>query len=69
MVAATTKSRAKGRAKQVKGKVKQTAGKATGNDRIEASGLIDRAEGKAQTLLADAGDAVKQLTRKVAGKD
>lgn len=64
-----TKNRAKGRAKQVKGKAKETAGRATGNDRMKASGLADRAEGKAQSVLADAGEKVKRLTRKIAGKD
>ena len=42
------KDEAKGAAKDMKGAVKQAAGKATGNERLEAEGTGDRVAGKVQ---------------------
>jgi uncharacterized protein YjbJ (UPF0337 family) len=48
----------KGQAKQVKGKAKEAVGRATGNDRMQASGRGDVSEGKGQSALGDAGQKV-----------
>ena len=69
MVAGTTKAKAKGQAKQVKGQVKEAAGRVAGNDKMKASGRADRVEGKVQSALGDAGEKVKQIGRKIVGKD
>jgi uncharacterized protein YjbJ (UPF0337 family) len=58
----------KGQAKQVKGKVKEAVGRATGNDRMEASGRADVSEGKGQSALGGAGQRVKKITKKIVGK-
>jgi uncharacterized protein YjbJ (UPF0337 family) len=58
----------KGREKQVKGKVKQAVGRATGNDRMKASGGADVAKGRAQSALGDAGTKVKKITKTITGK-
>ena len=42
-----------GRASQVKGKVKQKVGRAPGNRRLQAEGLVDRAKGAARELKGD----------------
>lgn len=66
MSAGTTKK--KGQAKEVKGKVKEAVGRATGNDRMKASGRADVSEGKVQSALGDAGQKVKKITKKIVGK-
>jgi len=58
----------KGQANQVKGKVKKTAGRATGNDRMEASGRADVTEGKGQAAVGGVRLKVKEITKKIAGK-
>ena len=58
----------KGRANEAKGKVKKEAGRVTGNDRLEASGRADGAEGKAQVALGNASQKVKKFTKKTVGK-
>ncbi len=68
MVDSTTKNRTKGKAQELKGKVKEIAGRASGNDRLEASGRADRAEGKGRTKLGEAGDKVKRVASKITGK-
>lgn len=65
MVDRTTKNQAQGRARQVKGWTKETAGRASGNGRLKASGRADRLDGKAQSTVADAGEQVKRVARKV----
>ncbi|MCD7107758.1 CsbD family protein [Rhizobium sp. DKSPLA3] len=53
------KNRIEGGAKEVKGTVKEAVGKLVGNERLEAEGKIDKAEGEAQSTLGKAKDAVK----------
>ncbi|MDB5450461.1 MAG: hypothetical protein JWQ52_1589 [Phenylobacterium sp.] len=57
------KDQMKGAAKEAKGSIKEAAGKATGNERLEAEGAAERAAGKVQKgvgNLKDAGrDALK----------
>ena len=44
------------------GKVKEAAGKVVGNDRLQAEGLADQAEGKTQKNYGKVKDAVKDQT-------
>jgi uncharacterized protein YjbJ (UPF0337 family) len=57
------KDELKGAAKAAKGSMKEAAGKVTGNERLEAEGIAEKAAGKAQKgvgNLKDAGrDALK----------
>ncbi|MBX3488621.1 CsbD family protein [Parvibaculum sp.] len=63
------KDRIKGTAKQAKGAVKETVGKMTGDEKLEAEGKVDKAEGKIQGAYGDAKDkardAVNDATDKV----
>ncbi len=56
-----TKDKASNKAQDIKGKVKETAGKATGNDRLESKGKTDQAK----SAVKDAGEQVKDAGRKV----
>ena len=57
------KDEAKGVGKQVAGSVKDAVGGATGNDKMQAEGKLDKAEGKVQQKVGevkdDARDALK----------
>ncbi|MDY8110130.1 CsbD family protein [Fulvimarina sp. 2208YS6-2-32] len=55
--------KSKGTAKELGGSIKETAGKVTGNDRMEAEGTGDRVEGKTQKNLGKVKDAVKDQLR------
>lgn len=66
MSARTTKL--KGQSKEVKGQVKQAVGRATGNDRMTASGRTDVSLGKGQAAVGNAGQKVKKIAKKIAGK-
>ncbi|HYM14248.1 MAG TPA: CsbD family protein [Dehalococcoidia bacterium] len=66
MSARTTK--VKGQAKQVKGNVKAAVGRATGNDRMKASGRADATMGKGQAAIGGAGQKVAKVARTIAGK-
>ncbi|BDA82807.1 hypothetical protein Sa4125_03490 [Aureimonas sp. SA4125] len=48
-----------GGAKQAGGAIKETAGKAVGNERLEAEGTVDKTEGKAEKNYGKVKDAVK----------
>ena len=52
--------KANGLANQAAGKVKQAAGRAVGNDRLEAEGLGQEARGKVQKAVGDAKTVVKK---------
>jgi uncharacterized protein YjbJ (UPF0337 family) len=56
----TTTDKAKNTGQQAKGKLKETAGKATGNDSLEAKGKADRVSGN----LKQAGEKVKDAFKK-----
>jgi uncharacterized protein YjbJ (UPF0337 family) len=45
------------------GKLKETAGKATGDDQLEAEGKADQAKGDAKESLEKAKDAFDNITR------
>jgi len=49
----STQDKAEGTAKDLKGKIKEGAGKLVGNERLQAEGQIDQAEGKAQKKVGD----------------
>ncbi|MBI1400754.1 CsbD family protein [Hyphomonas sp.] len=53
------KEHLKGTAKQAEGQVKETAGKLTGDKKLEAEGKLDRAEGEARKAVGDVKDALK----------
>ena len=57
------KDEAKGAAKDIKGSIKEAAGKATGNERLQAEGAGEQAAGKVQkgvgSLKEAARDALK----------
>ena len=58
------KDEAKGAAKDITGSIKEAAGKATGNERLEAEGAGERVAGKVQkgvgSLKEAARDALKR---------
>lgn len=49
----------KGGAKELGGKIKESVGSLVGNERMEADGLADQAEGKTQKNYGKVKDAVK----------
>jgi uncharacterized protein YjbJ (UPF0337 family) len=53
----------KGAAQKFGGSIKEAAGKATGNDRLRAEGMADRAAGTAREAVGKAKDAVNRATR------
>jgi uncharacterized protein YjbJ (UPF0337 family) len=53
------KDRIAGSAKQVKGTVKQVIGKAVGDAKLQAEGMADKTEGKAQNAIGGLKDLVK----------
>ena len=55
--------RIKGSAKQVKGGMKEALGKATGDQKTEAEGKTDKAEGKLQNSFGGLKDAVRDAAR------
>lgn len=53
----------KGGAKEMGGKIKEAAGRAVGNERLEAEGEVDQVEGKTQKNYGKVKDAVKDQLR------
>ncbi len=53
------KNQIQGGAKEIGGKIKEAAGNLVGNDRLQAEGLADQAEGKTQKNYGKVKDAVK----------
>lgn len=54
------KDRIEGVAKQAKGSVKETAGKVTGDAKLQAEGKADKVEGKVQNAVGGMKDAAKK---------
>jgi uncharacterized protein YjbJ (UPF0337 family) len=50
----------KGTADKVKGTIKDTAGKVTGDKKLESEGKFDKAKGSAHNVAGDLKDAVKE---------
>jgi uncharacterized protein YjbJ (UPF0337 family) len=57
------KDRIDGAANQAKGVVKETAGKLTGDAKLQAEGAADKAKGKVQNLAGGIKDAVRDASR------
>ena len=53
------KDQVKGVGKQIKGSVKETAGRVTGNRRVEAEGAAEKTVGKVQKGFGDIKEKVK----------
>jgi uncharacterized protein YjbJ (UPF0337 family) len=58
------KDEIKGAAKDATGSVKEAAGKATGNERLEAEGGAERLEGKIQKGVGSLKDAARDALKK-----
>jgi uncharacterized protein YjbJ (UPF0337 family) len=58
------KDEIKGAAKDAKGSIKEAAGKATGNERLEAEGVADRAAGKVQKGVGSLKEAARDVLKK-----
>jgi uncharacterized protein YjbJ (UPF0337 family) len=56
-----TQDKASNKAQDIKGKVKETAGKATGNKKLERKGKSDQVK----SAVKDVGEQVKDATSKV----
>ncbi len=54
------RDRIEGSFEQAKGKAKETAGKATGDGKLEAEGKAQKIAGKAQNAFGGAKDAAKE---------
>jgi uncharacterized protein YjbJ (UPF0337 family) len=52
----------KGTADKAKGAIKETAGKVTGDKKLESEGKLDKAKGSAHKIAGDVKDAVKDST-------
>ncbi|MHA6758476.1 CsbD family protein [Streptacidiphilus sp. PAMC 29251] len=55
----STEDKAKNTADKLKGKVKEAAGKAVGNERLQAEGKADQVKGDAKQAAEKAKDAFK----------
>jgi uncharacterized protein YjbJ (UPF0337 family) len=49
----------KGTAEKAKGAIKDTAGKVTGDEKLQSEGKLDKAKGSAHNIAGDVKDAVK----------
>lgn len=58
------KDEAKGAAKDLKGSMKEAAGRATGDERLEAEGTGDRVEGKVQKGVGALKDAARDALKR-----
>jgi uncharacterized protein YjbJ (UPF0337 family) len=54
----------KGAAKDAMGAVKKTVGHVTGNERLEASGMVDQVIGKAEKAVGETKDALRDALKK-----
>ncbi len=54
------KDRIEGSLDQAKGKIKETAGKATGDAKLQGEGKADQAKGKIKNAVGGMEDAVKE---------
>ncbi|ACG79070.1 conserved hypothetical protein [Phenylobacterium zucineum HLK1] len=57
------KDEMKGAGKDLKGSVKETAGRATGDERLEAEGTADRVEGKVQKGVGNLKEAARDALK------
>jgi uncharacterized protein YjbJ (UPF0337 family) len=52
----------RGAADKVKGAIKDTAGKVTGDKKLQTEGKIDKAKGSAHNLAGDVKDAARKAS-------
>lgn len=57
------KDRIEGSANQAKGAIKQTAGKLTGDAKLESEGAADKVKGKVQNAVGGAKDAIRDASK------
>lgn len=53
----------KGTAEKAKGAIKDTAGKVTGDKKLQTEGKFDKAKGSAHNIAGDIKDALKQSNK------
>ena len=53
----------KGAADKVKGAIEDTAGKLSGDKKLQSEGKIDKAKGSAHNVAGDVKDAVRDATK------
>ena len=53
------KDRINGAANQAKGAVKETAGKMTGDTKLQTEGVLDKAKGKVESAVGGAKDTLR----------
>jgi uncharacterized protein YjbJ (UPF0337 family) len=53
----------KGAANKAKGAIKDTAGKLTGDKKLQSEGKLDKAKGSARNLAGDVKDAARDASR------
>lgn len=53
----------KGTAEKAKGAIKDTAGKVTGDKKLETEGKLDKAKGSAHNAAGDVKDAAKETNK------
>jgi uncharacterized protein YjbJ (UPF0337 family) len=53
----------KGTAEKAKGTIKDTAGKVTGDKKLQSEGKLDKAKGSAHNVAGDLKDAVKENSK------
>jgi uncharacterized protein YjbJ (UPF0337 family) len=58
------KDRVQGAAKTTGGKIKEAAGKALGDQKMEAEGRAKKTEGKIQNAIGGAKDAIRDAAKK-----
>jgi uncharacterized protein YjbJ (UPF0337 family) len=58
------KDTVKGAAKDASGSIKEAVGKATGNERLEAEGVSERAAGKVQKGVGELKEAARDILKK-----
>lgn len=58
------KDEVEGAGKQAKGAVKDAVGGLTGNEKLQAEGKLDKAEGKVQQKVGEAKDATRDALKK-----
>jgi uncharacterized protein YjbJ (UPF0337 family) len=57
------KDRIKGSADQAKGAVKDSAGKLTGDSKLQAEGKADKMKGKAENAMGSVKDTIRDANR------
>lgn len=59
------KEHLKGAAQKIEGSVKETVGKLTGNQKLEAEGIADKAAGTTRLAVGDVKDAGRDIASAV----